>query len=180
MAERIYSISGYLQSRARKVQSLPEASQQATEDARPLLLSEGRKAVRVRSGALQRSLRVTSRARGDRTQLVIASRDPAARVQEEGATLRSNGRPMTVPVGAFLAEGMRDASDVPGLFPIRARDGRVYLATRSGRQLSIRFALRHEVRQEGRGWATTATKSAARKMEPDVRRRFVKHLTGRP
>jgi len=134
------------------------------------LLAEGIKHAPKHTAALRRSLRVLDRQSGNRVELALHSEDPAAGMQESGGTLQYRRHLMTVPIGIeramWDATGTRrEARSIPGLFRIRARDGRSYLVTRSGRRLVLRFALRRRVYQEGQGWATRATEAAAPAVE---------------
>lgn len=174
MAERTTDLGAWLARRAAAVRSLPTASAAAAEESRPTLLREGRRHAPRASGALARSLRTSARPIGSDVALALASDSPAARIQEGGGTIKST-RPMTVPIGPERARN-RSARDIGGLFAITARDGRRYLATRSGRSLTLHFALRHLVRIKGQGWATKATRATAQRMEPTVRARFLRHL----
>lgn len=139
-----------------------------------VMLQEGIRHAPKHTGALRRSLRVLDRRRGDGSvELALQSADPAAGMQEDGGILLANRRPMTVPIGAERAYWdssgtRREPRSIPGLFRIRARDGREYLVTRTGRQLVLRFALRRRVRQEGQGWATAAALAAAPRLDQGI------------
>jgi len=132
------------------------------------------------TGALRRSLSIRDRRVGDKVELAIHSDDPAAGMQQDGGLLR--GRPlMSVPIGVerryWDSTGTRrEARQIPGLFEIRARDGRRFLATRVGRQLVLRFARRRYVRQDGQGWATRAVEAAGPDLTSSVRASIVRSM----
>lgn len=183
MAERVRTtdLQAWARRKSRAFQAMGGTIARAVKDGIPVLLAEGLKHAPRHTGALRRSLRVYSRESGGAVELALHSDDPAAGMQESGGILMARRHPMTVPIGSerayWDASGTRrEPRQIAGLFRIRARNGREYLATRTGRQLVLRFALRHAVRQEGQGWATAAVRAATPQLDPRIRARVVHDL----
>jgi hypothetical protein len=94
-------------------------------------------------------------------EVAITSDDPAAGIQETGGVIRMGSRLMTVPIGVEArywkeSKRRREPREIPGLFKIRARNGREFLVTRQGRDLILRFALREQVRMPAQQWLSKA------------------------
>lgn len=184
VTRRIVDLEAWTLERRRAVEGLPKATAQAAKRFGPHLLAAGLRNAPRHTGALRRSLRVAFRRTPKGMDVALTSDDPAALIQETGGTIRaSSRRDMTVPIGQeramWDATGTRRrARDVAGLFKIRARNGRVYLATREGGSLVLRFQLRKQVRQDGQGWASQATAESRKHMEPQIRAVFVSRLLG--
>ena len=101
---------------------------------------------RRKTGALAKSITVehTGGLGGD---VVASSDDPAAAVAEFGGPIKPTA-------GAWLAIPLRDdiralgtARADAGLFVLRARDGRMFLASRSGGSLDLRWKLQRSVQR---------------------------------
>jgi len=175
MAERV-RVTDLEQWARRKSSAYARMGQTVADGARRgiyALLREGIRHAPKHTGALRRSLRVNDRSTERGVELALQSDDPAAGMQESGGTLLARRRLMTVPIGAERAHWdssgtRREPRSIPGLFRIRAKNGREYLVTRQGRDLILRFALRRRVRQEGQGWATAAVRAAAPQLEPGI------------
>lgn len=94
----------------------------------------------VHTGALRRSIR--GQVKGLAVQLTATV--PYAQIQEEGGVIY--GRPwLTVPLREAVRLGPR-ARDDGSLFPIRLRDGRLFLVSRNGDRLDFRWRLVRQVR----------------------------------
>jgi hypothetical protein len=94
----------------------------------------------VRSGALRRSIR--GQLRGLSISLSVGV--PYGQLQEEGGVVR--GRPwLTVPLSEAVRRSGR-ARDDSSLFPIRLRDGRLFLVAKVGDRIDFRWRLVRAVR----------------------------------
>jgi hypothetical protein len=102
----------------------------------------------ILNGKLRASIhRIVEGEKVGEMSLSIRSDHPGAGPQEEGGIIRSRGRDMTVPIGHRIQGGPRH--DPYKLFRIRARDGRVFLATRLARKLVLRWILVRQVKLKG-------------------------------
>ncbi len=171
---RVDDLAAWARRKSWTYEHLGDDVREGVRDGIPILLREGIRWAPKHTGALKRSLKVYDRkAPTGGVELALQSDDPAAGMQEDGGILLAHRRKMTVPIGVerayWDASGTRrEARSIAGLFKIRARNGREYLVTRSGRDLVLRFALRTRVRQEGQGWASKAVRKAAPHLPPLV------------
>lgn len=162
-------------------QNMGDTVREGVRDGIPELIRAGLKYAPKHTGALRRSLKVFDRKRAGGVELALQSNDPAAGMQESGGILLARQNLMTVPIGVerayWDASGTRrEPKQIAGLFRITARNGRQYLVTRTGRDLVLRFALRHRVKQEGQGWATKAVEEASQSLPSRVQAKVVDQL----
>lgn len=111
-----------------------------------------RRNVRRRTGALARSLEADVRVSGGMVKARLTSDHPAARIQDEGGRVRARGRRLAVPIGSVRVH----PRSVPGLFLMRARSGKRFLATKQGGAIRLWFRLMDEVQIRGNQYAQRA------------------------
>lgn len=115
-------------------------------------LNAGPPRLRVRSGALRRSIEGEVQESGDQLDAVLEAggkEAPYAAMQEHGGTVSPKGKYLAIPFGAALtAAGAVKARfkvgslrNVANLFVVRKRDGRLFLAWREGNALQMGFRL---------------------------------------
>jgi hypothetical protein len=111
-------------------------------------LRTARRYVPQRTRRLYHTLRVSSVRRAREVRVTISAGSSSvryARTQEEGATIITAGRLMTVPIG--VRQHPFRPRDVPDPFLLRARNGRLFIAQRVGRDgLRLLWMLTNRVR----------------------------------
>lgn len=141
----------------------------------PKVLSAIRAATPVRTGELRRSWFLRSSSNPNETE-TVTSEHPAARQLEHGG--RIQGRPwLAVPIAvdAQLLKGPR--SDGHKLFVLRSEDGRLFLATKAGGNIELRWRLMRSVNQRARPFALRAFLGVAREVGPATLRGIRVELT---
>ena len=160
-------MSESLQAWARRLpRELERAPKTAMGRLRALLAEQAERARRMAprdTGAMGRS--VVTETRGDlgAGSLSLGSTHPGAALQDAGGVVR--GRPwLAIPIGPQRYSSPRLES---GLFALRSRDGRVFLASRRGGALDLRWRLVRSIVVRGTHWISDPARAIAHQA-PDV------------
>lgn len=109
------------------------------------------------TGKLSRSVRTEQRGDLSRGEIVLSSSHPGAALQDTGGVVR--GRPwLAIPIGPRTHQSPRHDGS---LFAIRSRSGAVYLASRRGGALDLRWRLVRSIVVRGTGWLSDPAREVA-------------------
>jgi len=126
------------------------------------------------TGGLARSIQAEHGRRGSPLSGGLMSDHPGAEVQDQGARL--TGSPwLAIPLVPAAEELPGPRSDTD-LISIRGRDGRLYLASRRGSGIEIRWALRRRATLRGTGYLTRAFQRYQRDLESESMDAMREHL----
>lgn len=128
-------------------------------------------ALAVRSGATRASIVSRTFRQGSTIVGVVGSPARHLKVLEEGGVVSATGKMLAIPTanaqtpgGSVKDEFRRDLRTVPGLFVIRSKTGRPWLARREGGETELLFLLKDSVTLK----AHHAFRASARRMTPRV------------
>lgn len=142
---------------------LPETVETAHRGLGPKLRVALAKASPRRTGDLARSWRDAYSG----GSVVVASDHPAAPIVEHGG--RIVGRPLlAVPIAIDARKLGGPRQDSHRLFVLRARDGRLFLATRQGGHVALRWRLMSSVTQRGRPYQRAVFEQIGRSGASDL------------
>lgn len=135
------------------------------------------KRLKVRTGKLRQSISSGVRVSRDVPEAFVRAATPYAGIQELGGVVRpKRSRYLTIPLDPVLtAAGVtrQSARQTPGLFPYRARSGKLFLARDTGDGIEMVFQLVRQVKIRPKYYLRDAMKDAAKALPPKLRRMLV-------
>jgi len=137
------------------------------------MVRRARHGVRRRTGRLARSISGPVNVRGGHIEAKLYSDHPGARIQDEGGRIRAGRRDMPVPIGDVKVH----PRSVSGLFLLRAKSGKRFLATKTAGNIRLWFRLMSEVNVPATRWAQKAHERTAQQVPGALLQRIHKRVT---